>query len=50
VDGNSNKRHRRDNGKSIGLIKTLFKFEKSYAKVGVVKIEIQKEFFLKQYK
>jgi hypothetical protein len=45
VDGNSNKRHRRDNDKSIGLIKRLFKFEESYVKVRVVKIEIQKEFF-----
>ncbi len=45
MDGNSNKIHRRDNNKSIGLIKTLFKFEESYAKVRVVKIEIQKEIF-----
>jgi hypothetical protein len=47
VDGNSNKRHRRNNDKSIELIKTLFKFEESYAKVRVVKIEIQKGNFLK---
>jgi hypothetical protein len=47
VDGKSNKKHKRDNDSFIGLIKTFFKFEESYAKVEVVKIEIQKEFFKK---
>ncbi len=47
VDGKPNKRLKRFSDGSIGLAEALSKFAESYAKIEVMKIEVQKEIALK---
>jgi hypothetical protein len=47
VDGKPNKRLKRFSDGSIGLAEALSKFAESYAKIEIMKIEVQKEIALK---
>jgi hypothetical protein len=47
VDGKPNKRLKRYSDESIGLAEALSKFADSYAKIEVMRIEVQKELALK---
>jgi hypothetical protein len=47
VDDKPNMKRKRLNDESIGIVKALFKFAKSFTKIELMKIEVQKEVALK---